>query len=281
MRLVLFDIDGTILSTHGAAKRAFHRALLETYGTAGPIAALPFDGKTDRQIARELLGAAGLDDGTINRSFDALWRVYLKALAGELAQPQTRTIVHAGVAELLERLSALQQEYLVGLLTGNIERGASMKLSAVGLEHHFRLGAYGSDSEHRVELPAVAVRRAREISGREFRGHDIGIIGTRPATGRAAPSWARAPSAWPRGGMRPMSWPRRGPGPCSRICPTPSGYCACWKTERLARLAPPGHLCGCPSPRRRAPGVPRRATCPPRANVPRRRSRRIAPSTGS
>lgn len=212
MRLVLFDIDGTILSTHGAAKRAFHRALLETYGTAGPIAALPFDGKTDRQIARELLGAAGLDDGTINRSFDALWRVYLKALAGELAQPQTRTIVHAGVAELLERLSALQQEYLVGLLTGNIERGASMKLSAVGLEHHFRLGAYGSDSEHRVELPAVAVRRAREISGREFRGHDIVIIGDTPsdvtcgaelgaraigvATGRHASDELAAAGAW-------------------------------------------------------------------------------------
>lgn len=212
MRLVLFDIDGTILSTHGAAKRAFHRALLETYGTAGPIATLPFDGKTDRQIARELLGAAGLDATAIDGSFDRLWQVYLEALASEMAAPQTRTIVHPGVAELLERLSGMEQDYLVGLLTGNIERGASIKLSAVGLEHHFRFGAYGSDSEHRVELPAVAVRRARAISGRDFRGHDIVIIGDTPsdmtcgagldvraigvATGRHDPESLAAAGAW-------------------------------------------------------------------------------------
>ncbi len=212
MRLVLFDIDGTILSTHGAAKRAFHHALLDTYGTAGPIADWPFDGKTDRQIARELLRAAGLDDAAIERSFAALWRVYLKALASEMAQPHTRTIVHPGVAELLARLTSMQRDYLVGLLTGNIERGASIKLSAVGLAHHFRFGAFGSDSEHRVELPAVAVRRAQEVSGREFRGREIVIIGDTPSdvtcgaelgvraigvgTGRHAPDELAAAGAW-------------------------------------------------------------------------------------
>jgi phosphoglycolate phosphatase len=211
-RLILFDIDGTILSTHGAAKRAFHSALLATYGTAGPIADYAFDGKTDRQIARDLLRAAGYDDATIARSFDELWVVYLRALAAELARPHAGTVVHAGVAELLERLGLLQEDFLVGLLTGNIEAGAHIKLSAVRLQHHFRLGAYGSDAERREELPAVAVERARALCGREYRGEDVIIIGDTPhdvtcgaalgvraigvATGRHDPGELKRAGAW-------------------------------------------------------------------------------------
>lgn len=181
MRLVLFDIDGTLLSTNGAARRAFHRALLATYGTAGPIATHAFDGKTDRQIARELLRLAGLDDASITRSFDELWSVYLRELARELARPDARTQVYPGVVALLERLGAMQEHYLVGLLTGNLAAGARIKLSAAGLEHHFRFGAFGSDAERREELPAVAVRRARALSGREFAGADIVVIGDTPS----------------------------------------------------------------------------------------------------
>ena len=211
-RLILFDIDGTILSTNGAATRAFHRALLATYGTAGPIANHPFDGKTDRQIARELLRMAGLDDATITRSFQELWTVYLRALAAELGRPDSRMVVHPGVAELLDRLAQMQEDFVVGLLTGNIEAGATIKLSAVRLEHHFRFGAFGSDSEHREELPAVAVERARALTGQDYRGHDIVIIGDTPAdmtcglglgvrslgvaTGRYAPDQLKDAGAW-------------------------------------------------------------------------------------
>src|SRR5512147_595452 len=211
-RLILFDIDGTILSTNGAATRAFHRALLATYGTAGPIANHPFDGKTDRQIARELLRMAGLDDATITRSFQELWTVYLRALAAELGRPDSRMVVHPGVAELLDRLAQMQEDFVVGLLTGNIEAGATIKLSAVRLEHHFRFGAFGSDSERREELPAVAVERARALTGQEYRGHDIVVIGDTPAdmtcglglgvrslgvaTGRYAPDQLKDAGAW-------------------------------------------------------------------------------------
>ncbi|HEX6940392.1 MAG TPA: HAD hydrolase-like protein [Longimicrobiales bacterium] len=179
-RLILFDIDGTLLSTNGAAKRAFHRALLEVYGATGPIATHPFDGKTDPQIARELLRAAGLTDSQIDRGLDDLWRCYLRGLAGELARPGHRTTLFPGVRELLDALDRRAEDAAVGLLTGNVERGASLKLASAGLDGRFAFGAFGSDDERRDALPAIAVRRAREHTQREFRGKEVVVIGDTP-----------------------------------------------------------------------------------------------------
>lgn len=179
-RLILFDIDGTLLTTNGAARRAFHRALLEVYGTAGPIATHAFDGKTDPLIARELLRAAGLADAAIDRGFEALWPTYLRNLAVELARPDHTTSVFPGVVELLDALAEREDEVVVGLLTGNIEQGAVLKLESAGLGGRFAFGAYGSDHERRDCLPAVAVERARAATGREFRGREIVIIGDTP-----------------------------------------------------------------------------------------------------
>src|SRR5690625_119687 len=105
-RLILFDIDGTILSTNGAAARGFHRALLEVYGTAGPIETHPFDGKTDPQIARELLTLAGLSSEEIEAGFDRLWRAYLREMAVEFAKPGHETTLLPGRSE--EHTSELQ-----------------------------------------------------------------------------------------------------------------------------------------------------------------------------
>jgi phosphoglycolate phosphatase len=179
-RLILFDIDGTLLSTNGAARRAFERALLEVYGTAGPIGSHPFDGKTDPQIARELLMAAGLADPAIDAQLPALYQRYLEGMAREIARPAHRTSVYPGVAPLLDALQA-RSDVLVGLLTGNIAEGAALKLRSAGLAHYFRVGAYGSDSERRDALPAVAVQRAREHCGQSFSGKDIVVIGDTPS----------------------------------------------------------------------------------------------------
>lgn len=180
-RLILFDIDGTLLTTHGAAKRAFHRALLELYGTAGPIHTHDFSGKTDPQIARELLRAAGLTDGAIDGAAADLWRRYTGHLEAELAEPGPRpTELMPGVVPLLDALEAQPDFAVLGLLTGNVEPGARLKLGAVGLDGRFPFGAYGSDHERRDRLPAVAVRRAREAVGRAFDGRDIVIIGDTP-----------------------------------------------------------------------------------------------------
>jgi phosphoglycolate phosphatase-like HAD superfamily hydrolase len=179
-RLILFDIDGTLLSTRGAAKRAFHRAMLEVYGTAGPIATHRFDGKTDPQIVRELLKLEGVADARTDAGLAELWSIYLSELEAELAQPGHETDVLPGVVTLLAALEQARDEVVVGLLTGNIEGGARLKLRSAGLPS-FDLGAYGSDCERRDGLPAIAVDRARARTGRAFRGRDIRIIGDTPA----------------------------------------------------------------------------------------------------
>lgn len=186
-RLILFDIDGTLLSTNGAARRAFERALIDVYGTAGPIDSHQFDGKTDPQIARELMRGAGLQDRDIDARLSDLFRRYLEGMAKEVARPDHTTHVYAGVREVLDALEP-RTDVLVGLLTGNIVDGAMLKLRSASLEHHFEFGAFGSDSEHRHELPAVAVERARDLYGASFRGKDIVIIGDTPSDVRCGQS---------------------------------------------------------------------------------------------
>ena len=181
MKLVLFDIDGTLLSTEGAARRAFHATLLDVYGTAGPIDTHSFAGKTDPQIARELLRLAGLADPAIDAGLPRLWQGYLHRLAGELASADHRTTVMPGVEPLLDRLADMQDRVVVALLTGNIRPGAVLKLASGGIADHFRFGAFGSDDERRDRLPAIAVERALERTGHSFRGGDVVVLGDTPA----------------------------------------------------------------------------------------------------
>jgi len=180
-RLILFDIDGTLLWTKGAAKNAFQRAMVEVYGTAGPIATHSFAGKTDPQIARELLRLSGVDDDRIDAGLDRLWAGYLRELDGELRQPGHHTTVLPGVRTLLDELVRRPDAFLVGLLTGNIEDGAMLKLRSAALDCKFRIGAFGSDRERRDELPGVAVERAYASTGNRYRGREIVIIGDTPA----------------------------------------------------------------------------------------------------
>jgi phosphoglycolate phosphatase len=180
-RLVLFDIDGTLLSARHAPRRAFTTAMLEVFGTTGPVADHRFDGKTDPQIARELLTLEGLPDDTIDDGLPDLWQAYLRELRLELASPAHQTLVYPGVAELLRELEARPRDVLLGLLTGNIAEGAALKLESARIRSDFRVGAFGSDCERRDGLPPVAVQRARDLVGIEFTRRDIVIIGDTPS----------------------------------------------------------------------------------------------------
>lgn len=180
MSLILFDIDGTLLTAAGAPRRAFHRAMLEVYGTAGPIATHRFDGKTDPQIARELLTVAGIPDGAIEAGFPSLWSAYLRELGREFAHPGHVTTVLPGVFALLAALES-RSDVVLGLLTGNIAEGAALKLRSAGIDNTFRVGAYGSDCERRDGLPPVAVDRALELTGTRYERDRIVIIGDTPS----------------------------------------------------------------------------------------------------
>lgn len=180
-KLILFDIDGTLLNTNGAARRAFERALLEVYGETGPIATHRFDGKTDPQIARELLNLAGWSDADIDARLPNLWSSYLHGLEQELARPDHRTSTYPGVYELLAALQERAREVCCALLTGNIARGAELKLRSANIAHYFGFGAFGSDCERRDGLPGIAVERAVQHTGRAFSGRDIIVIGDTPS----------------------------------------------------------------------------------------------------
>jgi phosphoglycolate phosphatase-like HAD superfamily hydrolase len=180
VKLVLFDIDGTIMITNGAGRRAVHRALLEVFGTIG-VADHRFDGKTDPQIVRELMRLAGHGDDVIDARMERMLDRYVAYLHEELASATQPPVVYPGVRELIDELDQ-HDEALLGLLTGNLAAGARAKLEAVGIDpDRFRVGAFGSDHELRGELPAIAQRRAREELGLDIPGKDVVVIGDTPA----------------------------------------------------------------------------------------------------
>lgn len=172
-RLVLFDIDGTLIRTGGAGLRAFARTADVVFQRPGGVDTLKFHGRTDTSLVREFLRAAGIPDQTWNvRHFlDAY--VYLLAFeldrkAGELCP---------GVRELLAGLRALPEPPVLGLLTGNVRLGAALKLAAHGLAEEFVTGAFGDDHESRNQLAVIARDRASRLLGRRLAGEEILIIG--------------------------------------------------------------------------------------------------------
>ena len=178
VRLVLFDIDGTILQSNGAGRRAMLTALREVFGTPGPEDHR-YDGKTDPQIVREVMRLEGHHDAHIDERMDMLMSLYLSRLEHELQHVDT--LVHPGIFELLATLEG-RKDTVLGLLTGNLREGAYAKLRAAGIDPDlFRVGAFGSDHEQRPELPAVAKRRAKDELGVDVEGEELVVIGDTPA----------------------------------------------------------------------------------------------------
>lgn len=175
-RLILFDIDGTLVSG-GPAKEAFHLALVEVFGTAGPIESWEFSGKTDPQIARELLRQGGLEDREIDTGLPTLWNHYLSGLETRLPAHPTKAL--PGVEALLEALRG-ERKVALGLVTGNLARGAELKLGAARLDGTFAIGGFGSDHEERNQLPGVALVRARRQWGRTFAPAEVVVVGDTP-----------------------------------------------------------------------------------------------------
>lgn len=180
-KLVLFDIDGTILLSSGAGRRAITDALAVHIGDATAFDRVRFDGKTDPQIVFELLQAAGHPDPAQPARIAEVCEAYVERLAVELTHPASTTTLLPGILALLAELEA-RDDVLLGLVTGNVARGAALKLRAAGVApERFRVGAYGSDSAVRADLPPIAAERAAVHMGRVPGGHDVVIIGDTPA----------------------------------------------------------------------------------------------------
>lgn len=180
MKIVLFDIDGTILWSDGAGRRAMQRALTTAFGSSGSPN-YRYDGKTDRQIVRDLMRMEGHEDAMIDARMTTLLEDHATGLHEELETQSTQVHRYDGVLELLDALEA-RPDRTLGLLTGNIEVGARAKLRAAGIDpSRFTVCAFGSDHEVRGELPAIAQRRARERLGLEVDGDALVIIGDTPA----------------------------------------------------------------------------------------------------
>ena len=180
MKVALFDIDGTLLWTKGAGRRAMERALAANIGTSGP-ADHRYDGKTDRQIVREAMRHEGFADAEVDARMERVMANYVAELTVELERDDHGVELLPGVLELLDALEK-RDDVVLGLLTGNVVHGAERKLRCVGIEFaRFPVGAFGSDGEHRHDLPAIARDRASAHIGRPVRGDACVIIGDTPS----------------------------------------------------------------------------------------------------
>lgn len=180
MRLVLFDIDGTLLNSEGLGRASMQRALSEVFGSPGDPA-YRYDGKTDKQIVRDVMRLEGHSDEHIDSRMTTLIDRYLEGLRSGIESRKFNVRALEGAVEILDALES-RDDVVLGLLTGNVEPGARAKLSAAGINpDRFRVNAFGSDHEHRPRLPAIAQRRFGETLGREVAGEKVIVIGDTPA----------------------------------------------------------------------------------------------------
>ena len=156
MRAYLFDIDGTLISSFPAGVRALDRAVFDLFGIADGVSRIDCSGMTDPAIVRGVLSPQGLDSAA---NIAAVLEHYLTCLPEEIAR--TRYQVLSGVQESLEFIRG-QSCVLCGLATGNLERGAAIKLARGDLNRFFSFGGFGSDAEARAEIVRMAIRRARD-----------------------------------------------------------------------------------------------------------------------
>ena len=182
-RLFLFDIDGTLLTSGGAGEKAIHLAMKERFGCDDNLARIEMAGRTDAAIATQLFRIYQIEETPENlaRFFDG----YLHHLAAQLPQAPGRLM--PGILELLKRLKA-RPEVALGLLTGNLVRGARLKLEHFGIMEFFEFGAFADDSHDRNQLGKFARKRAAEKHGVEFAPENIYVLGDTPhdvACGRA------------------------------------------------------------------------------------------------
>ena len=174
-RLILFDIDETILYSDGVGRRAMEAALKQVFDDRLCAQGHNMSGKTDPQICYELLTKLGYTIEQIDEKLPLAFKIYVELLEAEI-EKASKYGLHTGVVELIQELEK-HPDCFLGLLTGNIEAGARLKLNPFDLNSYFVFGAFGSDSADRMDLPLFAHKRAEEVFARTFAREEIVIIG--------------------------------------------------------------------------------------------------------
>jgi phosphoglycolate phosphatase-like HAD superfamily hydrolase len=174
VRLILFDIDGTLIDSGGAGIRSLDLALKELFSVENGFYGISMAGKTDTQIIKEGLMKHGM---SADRNVESIVRIYLNHLREEIKND--RKYVKPGIYEVLRNLS-LKKDTGLGLLTGNLEQGARIKLEPFRLNAYFRSGAFGSDDEDRNNLLPIAVKRFEELFERKIEADNCIIVGDTP-----------------------------------------------------------------------------------------------------
>jgi phosphoglycolate phosphatase len=176
VRLVLFDIDGTLVHTGGAGTKAFARAFASEFGIADGTERLKFAGRTDVSLVREFFTNEHIEPSPENFArFFASYLGWLREIIADCKGGACR-----GVPEFYQSLRTQPEPPLIGLLTGNIKQGARIKLEHFDLWQWFPFGAFADDHEERDFIAAAALRRGREQCGRELRGEEVLVIGDTP-----------------------------------------------------------------------------------------------------
>ena len=174
-RLFLFDIDGTLLTSGGAGQYALQDSMQSQFGVEEDFAGIVLSGATDGAIARSLLSKNGLP--LTPENIARLLEGYLDHLRKRISRHSGSLL--PGILELLGRLQN-RPDCVLALLTGNLVRGAKIKLTHYGVWHYFEFGAFADDHHDRNELGKFARVRASEAHGREFPPEDIYVIGDTP-----------------------------------------------------------------------------------------------------
>lgn len=172
--LLLFDIDGTLIDSGEAGTRSLNLSFKELFSIEHAFKDIPMAGKTDIQIMKEGLLKHGL---SIDGNLEFIVETYLRHLRREIDNPWRH--LKPGIKELLGRLSEMP-DIQPGLLTGNLEEGARIKLGPFDLNKYFPSGAFGSDHEDRDKLLPIALERFEVITGKEFSYQECIVIGDTP-----------------------------------------------------------------------------------------------------
>ena len=179
-QLILFDIDGTLIRSQGSGRQVLKEALLDVFGVAGPIDNYTMSGKVDARIITDLLTAVGIPEKEIEPKLPDVYK--RMAEKGVVIFWQKEISACPGINALLNSIKLQPQNFVLGLLTGNAASTAPLKLSSAGImPAQFVVGAYGSDAMDRNQLPAIAMQRAKELTGITFDGDNTIIIGDTPA----------------------------------------------------------------------------------------------------